>query len=803
MEQAMRYLRFRSMSIVITLFFLTSNSGVARLSPYQDELGTAHVAVLSVGNWEDYRDAVTPKFELNSQQALASAGSTTRAIEEKLVDLLELAFRVATPSTGTTSASTTTTNPTGTETISTSTTSETPGDVSALAKAVPSSPPSASSLPPSDSILKSSLSVDAMSQHWLGTALYQEVQLLDRYIKDAAARRNYEPYVVRLQLSMMPRRRNLTYDAYANLSFFSGLEVAGLKSPKPTNLTKGKNPKSEIEISEAATTFIDATEDYKSNVRVLNSLKSASSSPEMLEDLRLNATELSEKEKQANEALDDAMTAAAAVRIVLAQARALAELPDSPVVIPLLVTDNLEATAHSKAIDQIRQFGLALTAMISGFGGNAEVSRRVEDLNTTSGRDYNSLLTVGRATDNTIRVRLGAAQGVENTFEALPRTHSITLLLLVPQGVATSDDRTLRLQATTEFVNDHGKPFKRRPTASRDRVLDKLARKYEHLGFLPIKRTQQILQTLSDCVARSQQRCFVDELQKCVNADQWASFPRDLFYTDLASTIIANEHSSTIFEVPPAAKLSFFPTQTPIMKDDGKSAAAVVLTGATRLDADRLTATAHIRGAQPMDIPASGVAVDKGRRNATFTFPSLAALKLDMTPSAPAGYRFDSLTVEAYDRTPSNAPNVQPASPPIWRATYPSGYYVKIEPPKPDRTYDISLASEFLLANEKGDGVLNVYFTLGKPEMRVTKLYVEVDGADVRAFRAVGDSKILDNTKQLVMVGDGFIQLELFNLSPVTPVKIRAYPDPIKKEHPVEKSVRVRFVEPVVCCDGN
>src|SRR5262249_3461988 len=64
--------------------------------------------------------------------------------------------------------------------------------------------------------------VDPVLQYQAAAALFQEVQLLNRYVRDAAQRRDSTPYVVRLQVSVSPWRREQGYDAITNVSFFPG-----------------------------------------------------------------------------------------------------------------------------------------------------------------------------------------------------------------------------------------------------------------------------------------------------------------------------------------------------------------------------------------------------------------------------------------------------------------------------------------------------------------------------------------------------------------------------------------------------
>src|SRR5262249_47299447 len=84
--------------------------------------------------------------------------------------------------------------------------------------------------------------VDPMTRYWAATALFQEVQLLNRYVRDAWVRRGSRPYVVRVQATLMPAARNEPYDAYCTCSFFTApdgasAQMVALRAVEPERLT--------------------------------------------------------------------------------------------------------------------------------------------------------------------------------------------------------------------------------------------------------------------------------------------------------------------------------------------------------------------------------------------------------------------------------------------------------------------------------------------------------------------------------------------------------------------------------------
>jgi hypothetical protein len=106
--------------------------------------------------------------------------------------------------------------------------------------------------------------------------------------------------------------------------------------------------------------------------------------------------------------------------------------------------------------------------MIHGFGISADLERQLEQLKSLLGRDFNSLLTVARVSDNTLRVRLGA-QSAASGYAMVPRTHNITILLLIPDCDAQP---VARIVAKSEVVDiETGVPLKARTQEEADRAL--------------------------------------------------------------------------------------------------------------------------------------------------------------------------------------------------------------------------------------------------------------------------------------------------------------------------------------------
>ena len=105
---------------------------------------------------------------------------------------------------------------------------------------------------------------------------------------------------------------------------------------------------------------------------------------------------------------------------------------------PLLVTDNLESTIASRNIENMRQIALGLSGVLSDIGLNSQLTSLNARSQSLQGCELNSLMTIGRVTDNTIRVRLGVMnQGPQGSRMAVAPKMAIAALegKVIPQSV--------------------------------------------------------------------------------------------------------------------------------------------------------------------------------------------------------------------------------------------------------------------------------------------------------------------------------------------------------------------------------
>jgi hypothetical protein len=124
-----------------------------------------------------------------------------------------------------------------------------------------------------------------------------------------------------------------------------------------------------------------------------------------------------------------------------------------PQIVPLLVTDDIERAIKSRAVETARQFGLALSGMYQGVGANLGLNSLNQSLTALSGQDINSRLTVARLSDNTLYVRIGAANEATAGKALIGQTYDVSLLLLVPLGYfdSTGSEPQIQVVSHTEF----------------------------------------------------------------------------------------------------------------------------------------------------------------------------------------------------------------------------------------------------------------------------------------------------------------------------------------------------------------
>lgn len=513
----------------------------------QYEAGSTHVAVISVAPWSEIDEVLQPNFQLTSDQALEKTLATTLLGSNRLAEAFASSLQLGLPGTSETQVDSRTVDrlhPPNDEDKTTITKQLAPGTLPSLG-----TEPAASAAALTEvKMSPNSIGREAGLQYQTATALYQEVQLLNRYVKYALARPNFTAYLARLQLSVLPFARGEPYDIYADISFML---------PRP-----GRENKPGLLADECSP-------DMKGN--------SLSGFP-------------------AHYARADTKD-----ECFFQDVNASREVPT---VIPLLVTDMAEQSLQSRAVQILQQLDAALGGTVNGFAIQGKVGSARDNIAQALGADINALSTVGRVNGNTIRVRLGAANTGTSKFSILPRANNITVLVLVPtREILGYEPRVVPISMHTRLRHvETGKvlpDLDSRARAERDKRIQEivdtfdLARKIDSSEGSLKKRREiavNILSELSGPVAAANYDQFITK----ITAVGWTS-NRDTLWTDLASIRSGYGYATAAMWLPERPVIAWpDPSQSPLVLDDTKAQASARLRGAKVLASGQVSGRLRI-----------------------------------------------------------------------------------------------------------------------------------------------------------------------------------------------------------------
>jgi hypothetical protein len=743
----MHALRIPVLSVLSISALVAGCSGMqGRLAPKpplrvktQDQAGSTHVAVLSVAPWEEYMTALQPTFPLTPVDALNLAGAPTRALQDSFLDALKIGVGLRLEKSTDTRTRTTETAADGTRTRTERRVEEEgPADQTGLS-AGPGLP---ATLAVRESAAPNDLGIDPMLQHLAATALYQEVQILNHYLQDAARRSGFKPYVVRLQVSVLPGARRLPYDTYLNIGFFSR-SANGAVQASAEDMTRCSQM--EAPGRETRWTLPTAQEDK------LRSYSKPNNRP-------IQTTQQDEFNKLCTNFL------------------AQRSFIQNPFVVPLVVTDNLESTLHSQTVEQLRQYAFSLMFLIQNVGGAADLQRFQQGLQKVFGSDLNSLLTVARLSDNTYRVRLGAMQQAETSYAMVPRTHNLTLLLLAPCDLLAFGSRGIEVRTRTQ-VADVEAPVSLVPRSPREVDAD-FKNLESHYG---LDRT--CLETLRPFAEHNRGKEFYDALvgKPC---NQPTAGPRrnDLWF-DLVSLLVRDSSAATSFELPVRPAPRMFPSgQVSLLLDDEKAAVAALF-GAESLREGHLGAELLVdEGGKLLNfLPADKIVVSNDGHEARLSFPSPSVwgkagkpMRLRITCDA-CGKRADDIHCDALQRSEDPEENAYTQRESLAQRSreFDVIHTLRTKKDEASPAFSMTLKPEFVWADTERKGVLTIEFRkaeTGAP----ARIFFDVSGADIEDVTC--RPGCLENPGSQVVVRDGVVRLTLANLTSKVVVTAGAKP---------------------------
>jgi hypothetical protein len=290
-------------------------------------------------------------------------------------------------------------------------------------------------------------------------------------------------------------------------------------------------------------------------------------------------------------------------------------------VIPLLNTDNLEAQLYSGSRAEVLDVAFAILGTLGGIGLSTESSARLEKIKKSLGRNYNSLLSISRVADNTLRVRLGAQSHDGDSYAMVPRSHLVPVLLLVPCGVDKID-----VMSRADFVDaERGTRLAQREP---ERVHALARQVFESQGCKKLEHDEP-LQAFGYAL-----RSEMDELEELLSSkNDSACDPEHAaqFALDLLSIGVGSAYSSVDVEVPKVQPPRLPDTvRLSTLIDDGRSA-RLALFGAEGLSGAELSffLEATASSSTYRFIP-SAVDADTRGRALSLRFESFAPFKAEL-----------------------------------------------------------------------------------------------------------------------------------------------------------------------------
>lgn len=550
----------------------TSDSHRRRVVPdHFDDIASAKVAVLSVSPWTEVQSEMQPNFSLNEDAALALALQATQQVDERVLRALDATARLALPP------------------LPRNQTTKEAADATGDAPSTPAPKPppgTASALPGQTTAVPSG--VDPMLRYLAATSIYQEIKMLNRYVKDATTRPNSVAVVVRLQASLMPKMRGLPYDAHTTIALL------------PSSIERSWNPTTKTWTPDSKPACESATVEL----------------------------------------------------------------------IPLLVTDDLEATLASRSAESVERFGLALQAMVQGVGVGGEFGKTNDRLRSVAGREFNSLFSLQRLGKSEVVARFGAAQHGASEYAMESRTHNITLLvnLQCPNGLPEDVTRqTLTVMARTEFIDAlSGVKAKEDDEFVRmAKELSGIKAKYhidDPIDETERKRLDGLLRELGLAASRNRwdefMRWIPDLLSISGKTALHANEVAASLWADLIAMGRGNPYSYASFEVEVGGDTAPIPppAQTVVVADGKNGQAVGDLYGGEGLRSEILKASLTTTNPN-LTLMASSVTAGNAGTSATAVFHSLAPLGI--TKNSGATLKLTLLDEEGCRRAHASLPDAK------------------------------------------------------------------------------------------------------------------------------------------------
>lgn len=680
-----------------------------RLVETAEDVGFAHVSVLSVAPWHEIEGMLQPSFDLTPEDARQRALPVTVRWEEKL--MLALIGKVG---------------------------------VGADKPATPNA--ETKDQPGFKDWDKFEAANNPMLEYQLANALYQEVQILNNYVRYAAQSKDCEAFLVRLQVSIMPLAHDMPYDTYVNIGFMT--------EPEHLRKVMKRDLETTSEINREIRDRLCAQADPKRNTpqQDLDKLCKDSATVFQRTDpmFSLNCK-------------DD---------------KRCSDISDTPKAIPLLVTDSLEAAQTLTSAKLLMQAAAAVKRSFEGDAVGAELGAALDKERTKGRKDLTSTMTVTRVWDNFLRARFGAVRTDEKTYAMVPRNHNISILLLVPRCMFVGDKAQMVVTSSADFADaftgkllpvntvDGAKTLKKLAAAYTkediaDSDIDKIASYQQNQSQLGMQQhVSWIMQgkpaqteISKDKNSNAEGKPTIDPELLRINENTWPwlwhDFASEHQYAQTQKTFL------TLGKQPPP---SFDQNQTPMLVDDGKEIVAYV-SGAKLMPGEY---RAFLKKGGKC-LPANHIVGGNKARRLQIAFPSLVRSGLADTqkskylPSQQVA-KAEGWKLVIRDKMDASGCLTESASIASFDTIY--AHHTRLS--GEDLVLLLPSSSSITETASGGDLTLLVYF---QPPLGGDDVFLRMEGATLdKANSDLGDALKFEQEGKFKVVGSGKVSLRLTKL---------------------------------------
>lgn len=452
----------------------------------------------------------------------------------------------------------------------------------------------------------------------------------------------------------------------------------------------------------------------------------------------------------------------------------------APVIVyPLVISDAMESSSVARSVEIMRQAALALSGVIGNVGVNAGLQGASDNLQSLLGSDRNSLVTVGRISEHSIRIRLGAQYQGSRRLALVPRTHNVSVVVFTREDlqVRANDIERLSVITKTSFVDaDLGTvPESRRNSDSgQEDILTRVQAALASYGFrlkpecAPRTRALDMLRSLDRSDFTDYEKCLEDLDVRAGSDPENHKALRQVrlkrVVAELMTVQTNSRYSKLLVQLSDwDARKPSLPTngQLALLSDDGSSS-RMTLRGGANLDSRKLVSKLRVSSnGKHYDLLPTGIDVDGAGKAVTLVFPSIAGSQLMASMADPAK-KGAMLTVD---------PDLELSlgwSGENCKCRLPD-YPVKLIRSAPKPAGNPVIVTSGVLVPDSA-GVARLSLMVGPSKTEAGTLAVRVSGADLRGIEPASD---VDFERGAIIVKPASrVTLLLGNLSSARPVQL-------------------------------